>query len=312
MEVYSSGMKIFSSGKNLKIAVSASLVVAVIALGSTLAASINLNTGKPVEFGQGVAQTTACDSQIVVLPTSGFLNETGAGVFALSQITLSDIANSCAGKRFRINVYNGSGDILNSNGPILVDYLNSSGNSFALASNSNYANISSRNFDTLSEGLGTLGSTSEIGNSQFTVNGIFDNNSNLIAADEVERITVETSGSPESSPTNSPSNGEVVLSVDTLSGNWFKVDASNLVQSISGLNYHVEYNYYESNSLISASDQSTWPTPIDITSFISDLTGIGEFNPTYQYHLVVATVKDASNTFVSVSISNVLVGDFSG
>ena len=32
----------------------------VIAIGSTLAANLNLNTGHPVEFGQGVSQATAC------------------------------------------------------------------------------------------------------------------------------------------------------------------------------------------------------------------------------------------------------------
>jgi hypothetical protein len=37
-------------------------IAGVVALSSTLAASINLNDGAPVEFGQGIAQTTACSN----------------------------------------------------------------------------------------------------------------------------------------------------------------------------------------------------------------------------------------------------------
>ena len=37
-------------------------IAAVALLGSTLAANISLNSGSAVEFGQGVALTSACDS----------------------------------------------------------------------------------------------------------------------------------------------------------------------------------------------------------------------------------------------------------
>ena len=51
-------------------------LIGVIALGSTLAANINLNTGHPVEFGQGVAQTVACSgtTPITLTPQSTFIN----------------------------------------------------------------------------------------------------------------------------------------------------------------------------------------------------------------------------------------------
>ena len=62
------------SKKSMKIVLGSGALVGVIAIGSTLAASINLNAGAPVEFGQGVAQTVACDDQIIVTPYSKFVN----------------------------------------------------------------------------------------------------------------------------------------------------------------------------------------------------------------------------------------------
>ncbi len=102
-------------------------LVAVIALGSTLAASINLNSGTPVEFGQGIAQTTACDSNIVVTPISNFVNG-DPGDFMFSGITLSDIdatdqsdsSPGCAGKSFTIKAFDGSGNRLSSTYSIIV------------------------------------------------------------------------------------------------------------------------------------------------------------------------------------------------
>ena len=39
----------------------------IISLGYTFASNISLNSGGPVEFGQGVAQSTACDNSILVI-----------------------------------------------------------------------------------------------------------------------------------------------------------------------------------------------------------------------------------------------------
>ena len=60
-------------GKPLKVVLGIGALAAVVAVASTLAANININSG-PVEFGQGVAQTTACDDSIMVAPRSIFIN----------------------------------------------------------------------------------------------------------------------------------------------------------------------------------------------------------------------------------------------
>jgi len=100
------------NSKKLKLILGVGGLVGVIALGSTLAASINLNGGGAVEFGQGVAQTTACsgDNSIIVTPTSTFINEEEAGAFYYSSVRLSDIPTECQGADFEIVAYDQSGD----------------------------------------------------------------------------------------------------------------------------------------------------------------------------------------------------------
>jgi hypothetical protein len=82
------------------------------AVGTTFASNITLNTGAPVEFGQGVARTTACDSQVTITPYSTFINEVGAGSHLLTSIKVSGIdssAGKCSGKTFAISAYGDSG-----------------------------------------------------------------------------------------------------------------------------------------------------------------------------------------------------------
>jgi hypothetical protein len=78
---------------------------AVAVLGSTLAANITLNSGA-IEFGQGVAVATACDtSGITVTPRSVFANASNAGQFNLASISFSAIDDDCSNKLFTINAY---------------------------------------------------------------------------------------------------------------------------------------------------------------------------------------------------------------
>ena len=98
--------------KSLKIFLGIGALVGTIALGSTLAASINLNNSGPVEFGQGVTRTVACDSDGIDLrPESAFVNSQGGGSFKASAIVVSDIDTStggCAGKRLTISSFDNS------------------------------------------------------------------------------------------------------------------------------------------------------------------------------------------------------------
>ena len=105
--------------KGIKVAIGIGGLAGMLALGSTLAASINLNSGTPVEFGQGIVQVTACDSNVVVEPISEFVNG-NPGNFMFSGITLSDIdstdqsgsSEGCLGKGFTIKALDSNGNYL--------------------------------------------------------------------------------------------------------------------------------------------------------------------------------------------------------
>ena len=105
-----------------------SLAVA-IALGSTFAASINLNSSGPVEFGQGITQTTACDSEIIMTPYSRFINGV-PGAFKFSGLKLNQVDTTgqefpndpegCAGKTFLIKLYKEDGEFIETSYTISV------------------------------------------------------------------------------------------------------------------------------------------------------------------------------------------------
>ena len=159
-------------GKPLKMVLGIGALAAVIAVASTLAANININSG-PVEFGQGVAQTTACDSEIVVIPKSSFINSETETNHFFTSVEISEIdgsADKCGGKIFRVRAYSSEGLL-----PLYVD---------------------TRGTSDLSDDVehdywqGTL----PVGSSSITANfpHQVDSSYGLANADLVEKITVET------------------------------------------------------------------------------------------------------------------------
>jgi len=80
-------------------------IAAVALLGSTLAANISLNGGSGVEFGQGVALTTACDSDITSTPSATFVNAAGAGTFNFTTVAFTNVSSACLGKTFTLKAY---------------------------------------------------------------------------------------------------------------------------------------------------------------------------------------------------------------
>ena len=98
------------SKKKLKVIIGIGLLAGVMGMGSTLAASITLNGGTAVEFGQGVQLVTACDEAITVTPTSEFVNDTRTGQanFRLKTIALTGIGSGCVGKKIRLTGYTDS------------------------------------------------------------------------------------------------------------------------------------------------------------------------------------------------------------
>ena len=92
------------SGKSVKGLVAMALFGAVAVLGSTLAANISLNSGS-LEFGQGIATTTACDSNGITMTPKASYTNSASGSFSLASIAFSGIADECKGDVFTINAY---------------------------------------------------------------------------------------------------------------------------------------------------------------------------------------------------------------
>ena len=141
--------KFLKRDKKLLWAFGAAICLAVGALGSTLAANINLNGGDNVEFGQGVAQTTACSGgdSITITPQSTFVNEVGAGTAYFTSVQISGIPSNCLGKVFTIAAYGDSGSAIaltycsNPGAKLAVRFEGSSSSQTTQSANSMFAEI---------------------------------------------------------------------------------------------------------------------------------------------------------------------------
>ena len=160
-------------------------VVALAALGTTLAGQININSGQAVEFGQGVSVTAACDAVggITLAPTSTFINAAGgSGTFALGTISFTGVDTACAGKIFTLKSYN---NVANSAPLTLVTTgasttWNFATFAFSASTTAKSANINLGNY---SAGSGTTNGTIDVGFSD----------TRTISATNVEKFTLESS-----------------------------------------------------------------------------------------------------------------------
>ena len=167
--------KVPRSSRPLKLILGIGALAGVIALGSTLASNIGLNSGAPIEFGQGVAQTTSCDHEVTLAPISTFVNADGGGEFKFTGVALSGLdttdqsgpSQGCAGKSFTIKVYNKLG-VENA-----TSYVIDVGASDFISTAGAFTNVVDFNSEATSATL-SFGST-------------------LIAATDVYRITIESS-----------------------------------------------------------------------------------------------------------------------
>lgn len=100
------------------------LAVFAISFGGTYAANISINTGQPSEFGQGIQVTSGCDTNIYVNATAGFTNSRSAGnsAFGVETVTVSDIAASCVGKSFKLNLFDSVTSASLNSSPITISY----------------------------------------------------------------------------------------------------------------------------------------------------------------------------------------------
>jgi hypothetical protein len=100
------------NNKVLKVILGISALIAVPVIGTTLAASITINSTDPIQFGQGVQRAVVCDDAVTMTALADYANATdAAGAFTLGDVSLSGIAAGCEAKSFKIKIYdNGAND----------------------------------------------------------------------------------------------------------------------------------------------------------------------------------------------------------
>jgi hypothetical protein len=102
------------TNKLLKALLGISALIAVPVIGTTLAASITINSGtsNQIQFGQGKVQATACDSEVTVSSTTTFDNDStyASSSFKVLTVTASGIADACSGETITMRLYGNSSD----------------------------------------------------------------------------------------------------------------------------------------------------------------------------------------------------------
>lgn len=199
--------------KSLGLILSIGALAGTVLLGSTLAADISLNSGAPVEFGQGIVQATSCDSQVKLSPVSSFTDNLWTVVdgedlrqdgFIVSDFIVSDIANNCIGKQFIINAFGElSAEPLNDT-PLIVNFVQDFGGFFTFNVNSPntiQAFLPEILIDTTSAGEGARGETTDRGASSFHLGewaGLYSN-PGQVDARLVKTYTIQTRDIPADS-----------------------------------------------------------------------------------------------------------------
>jgi len=118
----------------------------------TFAGNISLNSGRGIEFGQGVSQAVACsgNTNLTLTPRSSFSNGS-PGTHYLQSVTVSNIPTSCYGVDFTISAYN-----------------DSSSTPLALFSETSTSAVISNDNGTFSPGIRVSGMTVDSGVGSFT------------------------------------------------------------------------------------------------------------------------------------------------
>lgn len=204
-------------------------------LQTTLAANISLSSSGPVEFGQGIQQTTACSGStpLTLTPTSSFVNVSGGGAYYFSSIRVSDIPSSCNGKDFTLRAYG-----------------ETSSAQLALYNSTSTSAVVINDGGTYVLGVGSAGMTITQSSGSFTVSFT----SPVALSSTVFRITIESGDKAEYYRVGSigPGGGKVfyVASTPFACGPTLNLTCSYLEAApITGTNAWVDANYLWSGNV---------------------------------------------------------------
>jgi hypothetical protein len=104
----------FAQKKSFKAVIAAATIYTLVLVGETIGAFVTLNSAENLEFGRGVLTAVSCDDNgIRVTALARTESPTADIAFKLGSLRLSEIADSCINKTFKIGLYNGSNDAVN-------------------------------------------------------------------------------------------------------------------------------------------------------------------------------------------------------
>jgi hypothetical protein len=164
------------NNKLIKVLLGIGVLIAVPVIASTFAANITIGGGSAIQFGQGVVQTTACDTAITVTAGTNFSNAEGAGSFYAGDVTLAGIADACNAKKFSVKLWGDS-----NNSALASCVLNSFNISTAVSSAT-----------ACSSGTAGVTYTTAVAAENHTLIANFGSANSPIAATGVYKVTVET------------------------------------------------------------------------------------------------------------------------
>lgn len=190
-------------------------VAFIAALSPTLAANIGINAGDSVEFGQGIATSTVCDSHLVVRATTKF----NGNQHVLETIEIGDISTLLHDNSLSIQIFDSGTSAGKLQEPAVVR-VGSDGASFTKTSQNDNTTLETVTIDTSSLGGGANG---EKGRSLIRLKSITSDGTNPIPAQDVYKFTIQSDGSGGCTPIYSisdvgPAGGTIGI-VPTTPGN---------------------------------------------------------------------------------------------
>jgi hypothetical protein len=230
-------------------------------LQTTLAANISLGSNGPVEFGQGILQTTACSGStpLSLTPTSSFVNVSGGGAYYFSSIKVSNIPSSCNGQDFTLRAYG-----------------ETSSAQLALYNSTSTNAVVVNDAGTFQLGMGSAGMSITQSSGTFTVTFTTP----VAPSSTVFRITIESGDKAESYRVGSigPGGGKVFYVANTpfACGPTLNLTCSYLEAApTTGTNSWVDANYLWSGNVNTAIGSSATGTAIG-TGYRNTLAIVGQ------------------------------------
>ena len=157
------------------------LLSVVVFINLTFASNITLNTGQPIQFGQGIVLTTTCDTYLTVKITREY--DAATNSFTVKDLILGDISTKLHSKRVSLALRNDATDTILTSSNLYFD-LDASGIVFT----SPLAHTDSINYSSTS-----AYGANEIGTSSITFTNIRKTDNSKIPADDVSRVLFESS-----------------------------------------------------------------------------------------------------------------------